>query len=392
MDVGELRNLIADYLDFVRAFKQRVFLIESRIFAMPNATEAFTHPEAVLKQENDFVNQLVHLLNELNRAMRHSVQWRIHLDNLARNLYLSPQEMMALFGRKKKAIHLMAAKDVKARITAQTDGLGYLRWIAVDTAEELERLLVEMRALDLASEDILNLFQKYQSPELTRWKRVLSAWLDLDVSSLVLALQGFLDEASLKTFDEAIHALASYIDVVVNLLAHFSTLSKDFDFLSLEWMSKILAQFDQLTKAGVQLHELLSQRTKMGLLYGDHELAIIQAILPSDIVVDEWFVMYATNPTKSTHELLPTDIRIDALPFALRQAEAAILSMESLVQVGEHLLESVQILPQILKSPIVGKFLEVDGERLALFRSARSELLRRLRQLQEKATLLGAKQ
>ncbi len=385
MDIADLRHHIADYLDCVREFNQSVVLIDTGVFHPADYHDLITHPEAVLNIENQFVSELVHLLNELDRALRHARDWRLHLEDLTRNLYFSPLEQTTLFERKQKAIHILSQDEIKARIKSQTDGLGYLRWVVADTGGELERLLIDMRNLGVTDHGFRNLFAKYQSPELIRWEKALDAWLDLDIEALISALQGFLDDASSGLFDQAIHALASYIDVIVNLLAQFSTFSGNFAFLSLEWVSKVQIQFDLLTEASVALHELLLQRTQMGMLYVDHERAILHAILPSEIDVNDWYAMFATNPTKSAHELLPTEIRVDALSYAIRQSENALVSMDDQVQIGGYLLKSVEVLPELLKSPVVAKFLDADRQRLELFRTGRHELLRRLRQLRQYA-------
>jgi hypothetical protein len=123
----------------------------------------------------------------------------------------------------------------------------------------------------------------------------------------------------------------------------------------------------------------------MGMLYVDHERALLNAILPKEIDVKEWFVMFASNPTKSAHELLPIDIRVDALPYAIRQSEMALIAMDDQVQIGGYLLKSVEVLPELLKSPVVAKFLDADRQRLELFRVGRQELLRKLRRLRELA-------
>ncbi len=383
MDTADLRHQIADYLDSVRDFNQSVMLIDSGVFCLPDYHELITHPEALLKLENQFIGELVHLLNELNRALHHARQWRTHLENLATNLYFSPIDKKALFKKKQKAVWILAQDDIRTRIQASSDGLAYLRWIAADTGLELEQLLIEMRNLGVTRQGFRNLFGKYQSPELSRWEKALDAWLDVDLDALITALQGFLDEASNTGFKRALHALASYIDVIVNLLSQFSTISASFNFLSLEWMSKIQIQFDSLTEASVALHELLSQRTQVGNLYVDHELAILNAILPTEIDPTEWFVVFAKNPAKSAHELLPQEIRFDALPFALHQAETALVSMDDQIKIGEYLLKSVEVLPELLKSPIVAKFLDADKQRLDIFRSGRFNLFRRLRQIRE---------
>ncbi len=383
MDDVDLRYHIADYLDCVRDLNQSIILIESGVYRLPEYHELITHPEAVLELENQFISELVHLLNELNRAMHHARQWRIHLENLATNLFFSPKELSALFKRKQKAVRILDQDELRTRIQEQTDGIAYLRWVAADTGWELEQLLIDMRSLGVTRKEFRNLFAKYQSPELIRWEKALVVWLDVDIDALITALQGFLNEASTSPFNRVLLALGCYIDVILNLLTQFSTISTNFDFLSLEWMSKIQIQFDLLTEASVALHELLLQRTQVGTLYVDHELAILNAILPDEIDTTEWFVMFASNPSKSAHELLPNEIRSEALTYAIHQAETALISMDDQVQIGEYLLKSVEILPELLKSPIVAKFLDADQQRLDLFRSGRQELLRRLRQLRD---------
>jgi hypothetical protein len=388
MDTNDLRHQIADYLNSVRDFNQSVMLIDTGVFRLPDYYELITHPEALLQLENTFISELIYLLNELNRALQHARKWRIHLENLATNLFFSPQDKNALFKKKLKAIRILAQDELQTRIREQTDGLAYLRWVAADTGAALESLLIEMRGLGVTQKEFRNLFAKYQSPELVRWEKALVAWLDVDVESLVTTLQGFLNEASSSSFDLALHALASYIDVLLNLLSQFSTISATFNFLSLEWMSKIQIQFDLLTEASVALHELLLQRTQVGTLYIDHELAILNAILPEEVDTTEWYVMFASTPSKSAHELLPIELRYDALSYAIHQAETALISMDDQVKIGEFLLKSVEILPELLKSPIVAQFLDADRRRLDLFRTGRPELLRRLRQLRELTKIL----
>ncbi|MFX1319681.1 MAG: hypothetical protein ACFE9D_07995 [Promethearchaeota archaeon] len=389
MDTADLRHQLADYLDAVREFNQCVMLIDSGVFRFPDYHALITHPEAILKLENQFIGELAHLLNEINSALNHARQWRAHLENLATNLYFSPIDKRALFEKKQKAVRLLAQDDIKTRIQASSDGLTYLRWIAADTGLELEQLLIEMRNLGVTRQGLRNLFSKYQSPELSRWEKALDAWLDVDLDALITALQGFLDEASNADFNRALHALASYIDVIVNLLSQFSAISASFNFLSLEWMSKIQIQFDLLTEASVALHELLSQRIQVGNLYIDHELAILNAILPDEINPAEWFVMFTKHPTKSAHELLPQEIRFDALSYALHQAETALVSMDDQLQIGEYLLKSVEVLPELLKSSIVAKFLDADKQRLEIFRTGRLDLFRRLRQMREMASSIN---
>ncbi|MFX1565631.1 MAG: hypothetical protein ACFFCH_06535 [Promethearchaeota archaeon] len=387
MDAADLRHHIADYLDSVREFNRDVVLIDTGVFHPTDYQQMVTQPEMVLNLENQFVGELVHLLNELDRALRHARDWRIHIEDLTRNLYFSPQDQLALFEKKKKAVRILAQEEVKQRILSQMNDIGYLRWVVADTGGELERLLIEMRSLGVTDREFRNFFAKYQSPELSRWEKALDLWLDVDITSLITGLQGFLNEASEGSFEQALHALGSYLDVIINLLAQFSTFSSDFDFLSLKWVSKVQIQFDLLTEASVALHELLVQRTQMGSLYIDHERAILNAILPKEIDVNEWFTMFASNPAKSAHELLPLDIRTDTLPYALRQSENALIAMDDQIQIGGYLLKSVEILPELLKSPVVAKFLEADQKRLELFRTGRQDLLRRLRFLQDQVTL-----
>ncbi len=117
----------------------------------------------------------------------------------------------------------------------------------------------------------------------------------------------------------------------------------------------------------------------------------MNAILPKEIDVKEWFMMFASNPTKSAHELLPDDIRMDALPYALRQSEMALTVMDDQVQIGGYLLKSVEVLPELLQSPVVATFLEADRQRLELFRRGRQELLRKLRRLREIANAMESK-
>ncbi len=385
MDIPDLRHHIANYLDYVREFNQRVVLINTGVFHPADYHDLITNPESVLQLENQFVSELVHLLNELDRALRHARDWRLHLEDMTRNLYFSPPEQTALFERKQKATHILTQDEVMVRIQSQSDGIGYLRWVVADTGGELERLLIDMRDLGVTDQEFRNFFEKYQSPELSRWENTLNVWMDLDVESLITALHGFLNEASSAPFEKAVHALASYLDVIVNLLTQFSSFSPEFDFLSLEWVSKVQIQFDLLTEASVALHELLLQRTQMGMLYIDHERAILNAILPKEIDIDEWFAMFASNPAKSAHELLPTEIRLDALPYAIRQSENALVAMDDQIQIGGYLLKSVEVLPELLKSPVVAKFLNADQQRLELFRTGRQELLRRLRQIRDQA-------
>jgi hypothetical protein len=385
MATPDLRHDIAEYLDYVREFNQRFVLIDTGVFPPREEHSLVTHPEAVLNLENQFVSELVHLLNELDRALRHARDWRLHLEDMTRNLFFSTQEQTELFERQQKAIHIVAQDSLRLRIESKTDGLGYLRWVVADTGGELERLLIDMRDLGVTDHGFRDFFTKYQSPELTRWENALEAWLDLDLEALITALHGFLNEASSAPFEQILRALASYLDVVVNLLAQFSTFSSDFDFLSLEWVSKVQIQFDLLTEASVALHELLVQRTQMGMLYVDHERALLNAILPKEIDVNEWYGMFAANPTKSAHELLPADIRVDALPYAIRQSEMALTAMDDQVQIGGYLLKSVEVLPELLKSPVVAQFLDADRQRLELFRLGRQELLQKLRRLRELA-------
>ncbi|MFX1510007.1 MAG: hypothetical protein ACFFBR_06845 [Promethearchaeota archaeon] len=387
METANLRSYIADYLDSVREFNRSVILIDTGVFHPTDYQQLITQPEVVLNLENQFVGELVHLLSELDRALRHARDWRLHLEDLTRNLYFSPQNQMALFERKKKAVRILAQDEVKQRIHSQTSDIGYLRWVVADTGGELERLLIEMRSLGVTDRGFRNFFAKYQSPELSRWEKALDLWLDLDIASLITGLQGFLNEASNSSFEQALHALGSYLDVIINLLAQFSSFSSDFDFLSLDWVSKVQIQFDLLTEASVALHELLVQRTRLGGLYVDHERAILNAILPKEIDVNEWFTMFASNPAKSAHELLPPDIRTDTLSYALRQSENALIAMDDQIQIGGYLIKSVEILPELLKSPVVAKFLEADQKRLEIFRTGRHDLLRRLRRLQNQVAI-----
>ena len=383
MDTPDLRHAIADYLDYVREFNLSVVQIDTGVFPLGEYHNLMTHPEAVLNLENQFVSELVHLLNELDRALRHAREWRLHLEDMTRNLFFSPQEQIDLFERRCKAAHIVDQDAFRQRIESKTDGLDYLRWVVADTGGELERLLLEMRDLRVTDHGFRNFFAKYQSTELTRWETALEVWRDLDIDALITALQGFLNDASSTPFEQTLYALASYLDVIINFLAQFSTFSSDFDFLSLEWVSRVQIQFDLLTEASVALHELLVQRTQMGTLYIDHERALLNAVLPKEIEVNEWYAMFAANPTKSAHELLPTDIRVDALPYALRQSEMALTAMDDQVQIGGYLLKSVEVLPELLKSPVVARFLDADRQRLELFRLGRQELLRRLRRLRE---------
>jgi hypothetical protein len=331
--------------------------------------------------ENDFVNQLLHVLNELQQGLVVADQWRTHLSGLARNMRLTEPEFRALFDKNRLALQTVQVKGFRNRFASDTDAGGYLRWVALDTAEGLEPLLAATQHVGLHRESFASALQLFQSPFLERFGKSATEWQALKAEELAGRLRGYLDEAAKSELTEALSSLAQYLDTGVNMFSQLSWSTQDPGATSTDWMTRMRDLLSQLIEASVKLQEFLAHRSQALLFYVEHELTIIHAILPEGLSATGWFVTFAENSDKSASELLPPEIMVDTLAYALKQAEEALLEIEPRLKRGEMLLEQADILRATLESPVVNKLLQADKERITLLRTWRPELLDRIRQL-----------
>jgi len=375
--------MVADYLDRVRIFTSAVLSVDTGIFSPSSHAVLLQQPESLVQMENDFVNQLLHILNELQRGLTVAEQWRAHLGGLARNLRLTEGEFATLFDKHRLALQIVQGKAFRDRFVADTDSSGYLRWVAIDTAEGLERMLAAAQHLGIRGETFVSTLKLFQSPFLERFEKGATQWQTINLDEVAEALRGYLDQAARSDFQESLSSLAQYLDTAVNLFSRLSSPAQGPGVTSLEWMNRMRDLFFQLIEASVNLQEFLAHRSQALLLYVEHELTIIHAVLPEGLSATGWFVTFAENQDKSASDLLPPKIMVDTLPYALKQAEEALLEIEPRLKKGEQLLEQASILRETLESPAVNKFLEADQERIALLRTWRPELLGRIRQLRE---------
>lgn len=375
--------MVAEYLDRVRAFTSAVLSVDTGLFSMSSHAVLIQHPESLVQMENDFVNQLLHVLNELQRGLSVAEQWRAHLGGLARNLRLSEAEFATLFDKHRLALQIVQGKAFRDRFAADTDPSGYLRWVAIDTAEGLERLLAATQHLGIQGETFVSTLKLFQSPFLERFEKGVSQWQTVNLDEAAETLRAYLDQAASSDFKETLSSLAQYLDTAVNLFSKLSSPSQEPGVTSSESMAQMRDLFFQLIEASVNLQEFLAHRSQALLLYVEHELTIIHAVLPEGLSATGWFVTFAENQDKTASDLLPSMIMVDTLPYALKQAEEALLEIEPRLKRGEQLLEQAGILRETLESPAVNKFLQADQERITLLRTWRPELLGRIRQLHE---------
>lgn len=375
--------MVADYLDRIRVFTSAVLSVDTGIFSPSSHTLLLQQPESLVQMENDFVNQLLHVLNELQQGLAVGEQWRVHLSGLARNLRMTEPEFTTLFDKHRLAVQVVQGKGFRDRFASDTDPAGYLRWVAIDTAEGLEPLLVATQHLGMHGETFASALKLFESPFLERFEKGVSRWQTVNLDDVAGTLRGHLDQAAASDLKETLSSLAQYLDAAVNLFSKLFSSAQEPGAVSSEWMTRMRDLFFQLIEASVKLQEFLAHRSQALLLYVEHELTIIHAILPEGLSATGWFVTFAENPDKTASDLLPPEIMVDTLPYALKQAEEALLEIEPRLKRGEQLLEEASILRATLESPAVNKFLQADKERIALLRTWRPELLGRIRQLHE---------
>jgi hypothetical protein len=383
-NASDIRSIVADYLDRVRVFTSAVLSVDTGLFSKSSHAVLIQHPESLVQMENDFVNQLLRVLNELQRGLTVAEQWRAHLSGLARNLRLTEAEFAALFDKHRRALATVEAKAFNDRFAADTDAAGYLRWVAIDTAEGLEPLLAATQHLDVLGESFVSTLKLFQSSFLERFEKNISGWQTVNTEEVAETLRGYLDQAADSGLTEGLSSLARYLDTAVNLFGKLATPAQELDMASADWMTRMKDLFSQLIEASVKLHEFLAHRSQALLLYVEHELTIIHAILPEGLSATGWFVTFAENLNKTASDLLPPTIMVDTLPYALKQAEDALLEIEPRLKRAVQLLEEADILRATLESPTVNKLLQADQERITLLRTWRPELLGRIRQLRER--------
>ena len=383
MGSAKIRQLVSAYLDRVRAFNDQVMSIDSGIYPPAERAQFIHRPDSLLRMENEFVDQLLLLLRNLQQYVSLGERWRSHLYGVSGNLQFTQEEQEQVLARRLGALEVMREKDY---IGVFRDGewRGYLQWVAVNAAEELERLLAETRYLHSSGKQLLKLVDRFRGDFLLSFRGTLSRWLKVDLKKVTKTLQGWLNRAAYAR-KNLLLPLSRYIDSVVNFLCLFPlpTPEGNYPLPSDEEMERAKRLSSQLVEAGVKVKNFLDQRTRLYLLFIEHELAIIQAVLPKDLSAIKWFVTFATNLSKSAHELLPGKIQTDTLPMALKQATDSLVELDYRLETAEQMLNEAELLIQILRSPAVTKFLQADKERLSIYRSWRLEFLTRLRVLRE---------
>jgi hypothetical protein len=351
--------------------------IDSGVYPLAQRTQLLQRPESILQLEAEFASQLVSLLDQIYNHGCIAERWYVHAYTIAVQLEISPSDFDQVLTGRQTASKLVRQKQYGERFSKTV----------VEVAKELERLLMETQNLRVSGRLLFGQIFRFGGPLLERFGATLSLWLDINAEELFGTLRFLLSDTVAASKIEMPHRLALYLDFVLKSLPLFPFLADESGVFSPKGLDLARRLCGELAEAGARLRRFTAQPTRAFFLFVQHELALIEAVLPRQASASDWFLNFTRTSSGPASTLLPEEIRLDGLPEALNEAELSLAEMENEVKQAESALREVERLVEHIQSPTAARFLKAMEERILLYHSWHPRLLASLRGLQKAVQL-----
>jgi hypothetical protein len=363
-----LRRALCDHLEATRVFALKTIGVDSGIYDAKHLSTVLRAPGAIVELETAWIEELLEALRIIQRYMGLVERWTTHVFGLERNLGIREADGLRIQRREVSAVDLLQSKELDK---------DYLRWMLSDAAEEVDRLTAANEELLAELPRLLELVQKFRGVYLEEVGQVAQAWVTGDRLNFPRQLIRTIEAAYAETSAKGIlQQIGRYVDIMIAVVTAAPVLGGT--ATSTPYTSDLLAshheEVDRLLRHTHELKEAVARRSQAWLLLVRHQQALLQAVLPSTTVVDEWLVKQYTDPSASIDDLLPSDIDAAALPLALEQAKELLTEWGAAIEAVVPHLRRALSLNDMLQSPVLAKFLTAGQERLNLYREWRPKL------------------
>jgi len=363
-----LRRALCDHLEATRAFASKAIGVDSGIYDVNQLGSVLEDPDTIVRLETTWIEELLEVLQIIQRYVSLVERWANHIYGLERNLGIKEGDGLRIQRHEASAVDLLAAK------TLDKD---YLQWVLADTADEVDRLTAANAHLLTEVPRLLDLVQRFGGVYLDQVGQVTQAWTTGGRFDFPRQLITAIEEAYAETsVSGTLQRLGRYLDIMITVVTStpvFSGTTPSTLYTPSLWASR-QELVDQLLRRCEELKEFVARRTQTYMPMVRHQQALLQAVLPSDHAVEQWLIAQYTDPTATVDQVLPPNVATDTLPLAIEQAEELLTDWYAAVETALPHFQNALRLNEILQSPAVSKFLAADQERLDLYREWRPKM------------------
>lgn len=371
------RQVIAEYLDTIRAYSLEVASVDSGVFASRQPEIMLEQPNVWFQQEAEWIDVLLEGLELIQRYVIIVYQWIDHIKGLMHNLQLTDTQFTQIFENQGGTTKLLQSNTYDPK---------FLQWILKDVSQEVERLINSTRELQEDAPRLLPVITQVKGPFMEAVKEISATWTSRNLSQLIPRLSSLLEEAAANQGgSETLERLGTYCDTLVTTLASTPLFIDDAtnELPSARIFYPDTNTIDTLVEGTKHFQEFIRLRTIAYQRFLDHIVAILRAVLPSTESVTQWIRNFVTGLSQSANELLPEIIATDTVPLAFIQAEDAQNDWAAISKKLIPLRQSAFALNSILQSPTVSKFLSADQRRREITREWLPKMIVKYQALRE---------
>jgi hypothetical protein len=355
-------------MELVRAFILEIISVDSGLYDVNQLNKIIREPDTIVRIETEWISALLEALGIIKLYVILVNRWADHVYGLAKNLGATEAEISNFERLQVKAVDILSTKTFDS---------AYLKWILTDASQEVDRLVATTRELTSKVPRFVELAKPFAGPFLEQVQQIALAWTDAERLTFYEPLITMLQTAHNSTdVKKQLKLLGRYLDTISMVVSSTPMFARETTPTSYspEILQSSHGLVKQLIDATENMHKFVQKRTQAYMLIVRHQQAILRAILPPPISVNQWIVKHYTDKLESIDTLLPSNIVTNTLPFALQQAEEALIEWDSSIKVCIPYLENALILNEILQSPAIAKFLAADQLRLEIYRRSRPRI------------------
>ncbi|MFX1563347.1 MAG: hypothetical protein ACFFDP_08575 [Promethearchaeota archaeon] len=363
-----LRRALCNHLELVRTFILEIVSVDSGLYDVDRLNKIIREADTIVRIETEWISALLEALGLIKLYVTLVNSWADHVYGLAQNLGATKTEIRKFERLQVKATDILRTKTCDS---------SYMKWVLADASQEVDRLVATTRELLSNVSRIVELAKRFGGPFLEQVQRIALAWTKTERLTFYEPLIAILQTAHTKPDTKAqLQILGRYLDTIAMVVSSTPMFARESEPTS--YSPKILRSSHGLVKQLIEgtenMHKFVQQRTQAYMLIVRHHGAILHAVLPPSISVEKWIVDQYIDRSKPIDTLLPSDIITNTLPFALQQAEEALIEWDSAIAACLPYLKEALILNELLQSPSIGKFLAADQLRLEIYRRYRPRI------------------
>jgi len=355
----EVRRALVAHMENVRSFAQEVINVDYGVYDVSRQTEVIRWPSMFIQIETEWINGFLEAMQIISQNIAVVDRWVRHVQGIASNLNITTEEIGKIERGEATAKDLLQSKHFDR---------DYLHWVVRDISQEADRLIAETQHQMGKAVRLLDLTERIGGPFMEKVKRITAAWIEERRGFHTTLTEILQDAHKATTSRELLSHLGAYIDTLAWLVREtpMFPIGPSTRGYTQERLIRTKDFVDKLLEATKCLEEAVALRTKSYFSFLTHIEVLLHAVLPLGASTTQWMLTYAKSPDKTADDLLPTPLRLDTLPLAIRQAEEALTIWNTTRETVQSLLEKVSIFNDLLKSPSFSKFLAADLQRLKI--------------------------